>query len=67
MRPIADCGAGVRVERHIDHDLPKEFAFAVEHLNSTVAAIRDIHRSLGVDGDAVRSVELPWTIPGFAP
>ena len=54
----ADRGARVRINRNIDRDLPQKFSISVEHLYAAIPAIRHIHISCGVHGDAVRRVEL---------
>src|SRR6202022_2553539 len=66
-RLVADCGAGVRVDRHIDRDLAKELAFFVEDLNPEISAVRHVDIPLRIGGDAVRGVELPGLIAGLAP
>ena len=50
--------ARIGIERHVDGDLPQKLSFAVEHLDSPVAAIRHVNTSSSIDSKAVRSIEL---------
>src|SRR5215469_15636307 len=55
------------VVRHIDVDLAEKLAIAVEDLDTPVAAVGHIDVACVIDGDAVRSIELPGTIPWLTP
>src|SRR3977135_145979 len=59
------------IERHVDSDLAQELSVSVEDLDSAVTAIRNVDISLGVERNAMRSIELPGfasrLTPGFEP
>src|SRR6266852_4326114 len=64
---VADCRARVGIEGQINHDLPEKFSITVEYLNTTVATVRDVHISLRIGCDAVRSIELAGLVSRFTP
>ena len=65
LLPMA--GTGVGRNGHVDGDLAKEFAVAVEHLDAAVAAVGHVDVPLRVGRDAVRRVELAGLVAGLAP
>jgi hypothetical protein len=65
---VANRGTCIWRDGDIDNDLAaEEFAISVEYLNAMISAVRYINIVLCVNGNAVRSVELTWLVPWFAP
>jgi hypothetical protein len=64
---VADGRLGVGIKRYIDGDLAKVLSVGIEHLNTPVATVRDVNVVLRVDGNTMRSFELPGSIAGLSP
>src|SRR5258708_4044082 len=66
-RLVANGGAGIGIDGNIDSDSADEFSVGIEDLDAAVATVGDVDVVLGIDGDAVRGVELTGLIARLAP
>src|SRR5205807_4543435 len=64
---VADGRAGIRINRHVDGHLAEKLPFPLEDLDATVASVGYVNVSLGIDGDAVRRVELTRLVARLSP
>src|ERR1051326_8769439 len=67
IRLVADCRLCIGWNGHLDHDLAEKFTISIEDLNAVIAAVRYIDIVLGINCNAVRSIELTWPVPWLAP
>src|SRR6516225_11573097 len=65
--PPFNGGAGIRGSGHVNGELAEKFSCRVENLDAAVAPIGHIDIVVGIDGDAVRRVELARPRSRLAP
>ena len=59
---LANRGSCIRRDGNIDSDLAEEFAISIEYLNPMISAVRYINIVLRVNCNAMRTIELTWSI-----
>ncbi len=64
---IADGGARVGADRHVDRDLAQDFPVGVKDLNAAIATVGDVDVVVRVDSDVVGRVELAGLVAGLSP
>src|SRR4029077_15788391 len=57
---VANRGARLGRNRHIDGDLAKEFTISVKYLNAMISSVCNVNMVLRINRNTVWSVELTW-------